>query len=192
MWRKDRDGIVRINLCFENNDAQSLMNYVIQGWETWLRYLGNPGPSTRQALKVQFYKVPGQSQLPNCYPSPGIWYTALSNDCVVSKKLRNSDNVYASLGYQKFSSQPGRHVIVVGEQYQNKAYAIAHEFGHIFGLYHEHQCSDRYRHVYYVCKNVVGFAAALTRAEAAGYNGHMLCTSEDLAGMFAFHGRSSL
>jgi len=83
LWPKNQEGVVRINLCFENNSTQSLMNYVIQGWETWLRYLANPGPSTRQALKVQFYKVPGQSQLPNCYTSPGVWNTALPDDCVV-------------------------------------------------------------------------------------------------------------
>ena len=65
----------------------------------------------------------------------------------------------------------------------------AHEFGHAFGLLHEHQRPDRNDHVSYNCKMLIGYPAALYRALQDGFTESDLCNVAIVANLHDFCSR---
>ncbi|KAF2444070.1 hypothetical protein P171DRAFT_25306 [Karstenula rhodostoma CBS 690.94] len=54
-----------------------------------------------------------------------------------------------------------------GRNFRTAKAAVAHEFGHIFGLDHEHQRGDRDRYIFFDCTILNGYPAAYAKVQAA-------------------------
>lgn len=52
------------------------------------------------------------------------------------------------------------------ETFAELAAAIAHELGHVFGLFHEHQRPDAADHLTFHCENLFGFATVKATIES--------------------------
>ncbi|KAF2128289.1 hypothetical protein P153DRAFT_404285 [Dothidotthia symphoricarpi CBS 119687] len=51
---------------------------------------------------------------------------------------------------------------------ENAAFQVAHEFGHVFGLWRVHQREDRDNWFYFDCKNLVGYERTKIEVERDG------------------------
>ncbi len=61
--------------------------------------------------------------------------------------------------------------------------------GHVFGLAHEHQCSDRDKCIHFACKNLKNYDDAKAKVDAKKNNKNIMkqvCDDEDLADKYGF------
>jgi hypothetical protein len=89
-------------------------------------------------------------------------------------------------------STPGRHSIIMGTRdpdldtyWEVFTITFAHELGHIFGLHHEHQRTDRGQYVHFACENIKGYDAAKALVESrAQHTMEQICKSATLSKLY--------
>ncbi|KAF2661100.1 hypothetical protein K491DRAFT_674091 [Lophiostoma macrostomum CBS 122681] len=152
----------QISYCFysesERNDFEEL---IFGAWQLWSSKLGLAGPDTGHALRV--------GEFP--------W------DADVPLDLRSSDR----------NGNYGRHMLLInkalagGQGDSDYVKVVAHEWGHVFGLWHEHQRSDRDHYVRFDCQRIIGYGpAALKVLQDKKYTLDQLCNDPATAIAYNF------
>ncbi|KAF1951299.1 hypothetical protein CC80DRAFT_575439 [Byssothecium circinans] len=201
-WPRGTDGVTRIRYCYRNVAQYFFLRpHVEAGWGLWFNALGEPGNSNHHSLSFEEFKWQGTSLEWCRLDVDGVtWNPRVPADAVevqASDELLEGGDIFAgaTVGYKPYDwdSGNGRHSIFINhnklekEQPEVQTVIMAHEIGHVFGLQHEHQRSDRDHYVKFVCKNLPGYAETLDQVNHDGrWNMSEVCESPYLGSLFNF------
>ncbi|OWY41372.1 hypothetical protein AALT_g1125 [Alternaria alternata] len=191
-----------ITYCFEDMNARvHFADDINAAWKLWTDKIGNAGSESGHSLEFHEYQVQ-HDQWPHCYnqrkkdSDPWIWNDAYPHDVAVIQESTSLDVQASSVtGYipAEWSDSPGRHGTHLSINFKNKYPAeywhstVAHELGHIFGFWHEHQRYDRDDYVHFDCSKVRGYAAAKAKVDAAKkHRMEQVCNDYRLALLYDF------
>ncbi|KAI4941440.1 hypothetical protein J4E86_010473 [Alternaria arbusti] len=147
-WPRRPDRKVLIHWCFKDAVAENRIGKTIENaWATWTRGIGSAGAANGHNLHFERWKSPKELSYPYCYMLPNVWDPQIPEAAVQVYWMENSLTVgaaSASTGYIA-NGPPGRHNLMISGQAtdREKDFAATHEMGHVFGLRHEHERSDR-------------------------------------------------
>ncbi|KAI4670566.1 uncharacterized protein J4E79_000849 [Alternaria viburni] len=174
------DGLVRY--CFEDESARNnFKDDIDAAWKLWVDKIGEPGCPSGHILQFREYRVK-EGVWPYCYnkrekdEDPWVWNKHVKNDIAVIAESKDTETQASSVtGYipKEWSDEQGRHGIHLGLSFKQKyppdywITTVAHELGHLFGFWHEHQREDRNDYVHFDCSKLRGYAAAKAKVDAA-------------------------
>lgn len=192
VWPKV-NGFHTIHYCYHSPQAKEYFKpYVDGGWSYWRATLGVPGPQSGHSLKFEEYPYPKDAHKYCWMPSNEhgtIWNPALPSGTLVIQPTSNHFAMElpaaATLGFIQpyWDPTPWRNQLVMNHQVL--AYlglsahrTVAHELGHVLGLYHEHQRWDRGHYVYFKCSNLPNYDRVKEVVEREGkYTMEQVCNS---------------
>jgi len=158
--------------CFENQlaETQITVQRMDQAWLVWTSVMGTASQESGHALEFKRWKHPVTNNYAHCYDANNQWTKGMPRAAVRIKYDPEAGGAFAPAGYQGRAT--GAHHLTQGptdtpgREHPNPAWQIAHELGHVFGLFHEHQRPDRDIYVQYRPQHIMGFAPAWQNAQA--------------------------
>ncbi|KAF2872078.1 hypothetical protein BDV95DRAFT_618650 [Massariosphaeria phaeospora] len=188
-----------IHYCFGTPEARRVIEpFLLKAWAIWTEAL-----VVQHGLELSEY--PFKAKWRYCYKEQTgsdktlTWNPDVKADTLVIRFNDNPDDppFWTTLGYRPSSldKDPGRHSMEIHPKAISEACdqdsatkTIAHELGHVFGLYHEHQRPDRDLYVAFQCKNLAGYDNAVKLvAEAGGvHTMKQVCNDVGLARKYKF------
>jgi hypothetical protein len=130
---------VSIPYCFNTTaDKIALSDIVVEVWKTWSVKIGKPGPD---------HRIWGFVETPDtCLDSAGNWRPELLHQTL--RVQVDYDASSATVGYisENDDNRAGRHSLrlhLSSPTFTTKLVTVAHQIGHVLGLVHEHQRTDR-------------------------------------------------
>lgn len=186
-WPRWLDGRTRIRYCFTNPETFDLLDQLVSSAVTlWFNHLGPPGATSGHSLSIlehplSYCFLPGNTANPS---ARFTWNPQVQDDTVhIMIDYNMVASAGASAGYSDGAIQrhielplKGRHVIHVSPRLitefqggnMRTIATLAHEFGHVIGLEHEHQRADRDQYVYFDCTGLIGYAEKAAEVQAVG------------------------
>ncbi|KAF2634137.1 hypothetical protein P280DRAFT_554799 [Massarina eburnea CBS 473.64] len=148
--------------------------------DIWINALGGEaGPHSGHSIAFQetFYSdgtplpcyIPGTAQN---HPPYGQWNPVLPSHILQIMPVSDRDSAVASVGYRVgVNLENGRHSMAFAPDFDvERIYMLVHELGHVFGMMHEHQRSDRDDFVQINWPAISGYETGLQAAMTEGFS----------------------
>lgn len=177
-----RKNLVVIEYCWideaAKNKAEGTFLAAVKIWED---ALGAPSRDNKHGLTfkdVKEYCMVGDKKNPN------VWHDILRLSISDIPDGFEVGTSMTTLGYratEPHHAWPNRMYIGHFDPDPNKwASVLTHEIGHVFGFHHEHQRSNRDRHVRFQCEKLPGYEQAKQKAIEKKLNVAHLCDDMDV------------
>ncbi|KAF2875201.1 hypothetical protein BDV95DRAFT_603964 [Massariosphaeria phaeospora] len=183
-WPREGSGkVTYIDYCFsDKNSDDDLRDIVKVAWKMWRDRIGKAGSRTGHSLSLREQEPPCPEE-PYCYLQEseefnGDWNPEFSPQTLVIESNPGSfAAAVTTTGYIPGDAQ-GRHRLVVNKRWigapDSPVRIMAHEIGHVFGLWHEHQRRDRNMWLHFDCSKLFGYDDAKKRVEADTANDYTM------------------
>ncbi|PVI04678.1 hypothetical protein DM02DRAFT_725628 [Periconia macrospinosa] len=163
---------VYIRYCFPTkqirDEAKCFFEQAIDLWGMTLG--GFPSERSAHAVVVTEAKTPDKKPM-LCYKQfNGVekeWTDGLPEDALVVMVTDDEGDDEATTGYRR-EGGPGRHSLKISRKTlkDKEVYRVAHEFGHVLGMGHEHQRKDRDHFIGFKCEALDGYDEAYNKAKS--------------------------
>ncbi|KAF1836175.1 hypothetical protein BDW02DRAFT_255621 [Decorospora gaudefroyi] len=185
LWPCGDSGVAVVSMCFRDAKADAeLADFVFDSVNMWLDKLNFPSSDRGHAVKFRVHIKPDGSGPEMCYDETGHWNPINDSNAVIIRSDRGLPyKAAATVGYRKTDARRHHNEMYLNPEKleEGDKVTVAHEWGHVLGLSHEHRRDDRDDWLDYKCENVVGYEEARRRVEDAGVHGiDEVCESAEL------------
>ena len=160
-----KDGIVYIDYCYHSQRDWHRWFEVAEGAaKMWSDKVGKP--SKRNGHRFGGFREYKRERI--CRDSAGKWRSFIPSETLEIRSATDEEGgpFSAATGYtsKNYDDTAGRHFVAMyndGEKsLEHYTVELAHEFGHVLGMVHEHQRYDRDTYVHFDCTKLAGYAEA--------------------------------
>ncbi|PVI00703.1 hypothetical protein DM02DRAFT_707767 [Periconia macrospinosa] len=192
---------VYIRYCYATQEVRNEVKCLFdQARDLWGEALGGKA-SEESGHAIMPTEAKDESMRPLlCYEDAAgtVWNRYMPADALVISLVPDEIGDRATIGYYG-TSQKGKHTLSISQSRMRKqqVHVIAHEFGHVLGMGHEHQRKDRDEHMLFQCDQLRGFWDAYNKASVVDIHlkgpaiRERLCTDPEYAARYGFKRISS-
>ncbi|KAH7094348.1 hypothetical protein FB567DRAFT_585730 [Paraphoma chrysanthemicola] len=187
-WPANNEGYTQIPVCYVNADIRDKISRIVnQAHQKWINKLGSAGATNGHRYSGLFETLDNNGKGELCYTDrqQTLWNRKVRSDSLRIDMVLRTQNTRATRGYlpREWKNSIYRHRMDVG--WMDTGYdetlaihSVAHELGHVFGLVHEHQRSDRDQYVHFRCEHLAGYQeASRIVSQHPGLTMEILCAS---------------
>ncbi|KAJ4348233.1 uncharacterized protein N0V89_009605 [Didymosphaeria variabile] len=213
-WPRGQDRYTRIYYCYATVEHKNqLKDLISAALALWANALGPAGANSQHSLLVVEHPLHFcyTRRNPNDQNSPFVWNQNIPEETLLIQVDASTGSATSHPGFSNGRQEThfglptaGRHFMKVNpnliNMFRNNPHrgmetaraSIAHEFGHVFGLEHEHAREDRDRYVFFDCTGLEGYPEAKARLQAEQQAGRtqdkmsQVCYFPDVAKKYGF------
>ncbi|ORY14559.1 hypothetical protein BCR34DRAFT_228307 [Clohesyomyces aquaticus] len=179
-WDRAEEHKVLIRYCYRNPTIRSSVQTFIEGGiNKWKTALGERSEEKGHAVAFEEAMEPGtepDTEQPAYCAKAGAsideyydddWNPKVPFDTLVINEVTGNTGSSSTIGLGQ-ESKPWQNILDVGLywNYVDRALTTAHELGHVLGMAHEHQRTDRKKYIVYLCTNLRDYDAVRHQLQA--------------------------
>ncbi|KAI4614609.1 uncharacterized protein J4E87_009409 [Alternaria ethzedia] len=184
-WPRNSENIAVIPYCYFDEKEREAMHEVIEAAiQSWMTYLGNPGKESGHAISFEEW-VDSEGKPVICYKKSETdffhWNPDLPHETLTIQVGKGETGWTANAGLAVDQKSPWRNQLNGPESGRlvNVEWAAMHELGHVMGMAHEHQRSDRDDYIVVKPEKIGDFEECYKRAheKSSRVTRENVCTS---------------
>ncbi|KAG9191721.1 hypothetical protein G6011_10455 [Alternaria panax] len=168
-WPRNSENKVVIPYCYHTQEARETVLPILHiAIETWMSYLGVASKEAGHAISFKEHSTSDGEPI-YCTPDrekSDEWNSALPHETLAIFWGGDKMGWSADVGLQPSQETPWENRLYVGDE--NCFHCAIHELGHVMGMIHEHQRSDRDTYIKVQYENIRDFEECWGRAKAKG------------------------